>query len=410
MRIPPDGGVHVMFLCPTLRFLSAGVNTLALICFSFALMVYFLTEKTRFYSRIGEETMRKIGVLTSGGDSPGMNAAVMSVARSAACLGIELIGIKRGFNGLLGKHASVTDDMIEMPLDMILDIADMPGTYLRTARCREFMHPLYQQAAAYILRERNIEGLVVIGGDGSFNGALRLCELGIPCVCIPGTIDNDLPYTEITLGYDSAVNVCVNAIRAIRATSRSHDRAHVVEVMGRNCGDIALSSAVSTGSEILLVPELPWSVNGVAARLQELINRGNTRVTIVAAEGCFKSSMRPFNVERFLRSRQDEKADENRGTKMTAQLLAHILRIMVPESDIRSTVIGYTQRGEAPSARDSIFAFEAGHLATELLSHGVSGRVIGRKKGHVFDMDINQALKAGRRFNKRLYALVNQLL
>ena len=195
--------------------------------------------------------MRKIGVLTSGGDSPGMNAAVMSVARSAAMYGIPLIGVKRGYNGLLRKSANLKDDMQELTLELVLDIADEPGTYLRTARCLEFKEKKYQEKAVKTLKSMQIDGLVVIGGDGSFRGAQALCELGVPCIGIPGTIDNDLPYTEISLGYDTAVNVCVEAIRKIRATSRSHDRPAVVEVMGRHCGDIALTAAVSTGSHRL---------------------------------------------------------------------------------------------------------------------------------------------------------------
>ena len=192
--------------------------------------------------------MSNIAILTSGGDSPGMNAAVMSVARNAAYYGIPLIGIKHGYNGLLGRGAKAEDDFIRLDLDTVLDIADMPGTYLRTARCREFLDPAVREKAAKTLRDLDVSGLVVIGGDGSFQGAMHLCKLGIPCIGIPGTIDNDLAYTEITLGYDTAVNVCVDAVRAIRATSRSHDRPHVVEVMGRDCGDIALSTAVATGA------------------------------------------------------------------------------------------------------------------------------------------------------------------
>ena len=216
--------------------------------------------------------MRKIGVLTSGGDSPGMNAAVVSVARTAAMYGIPLIGVKRGYNGLLRTRNRMQDDLIEMPLDLVLDIADNPGTYLRTARCLEFLDPFYRQKAVDTLAMMDIVGLVVIGGDGSFQGAMRLCELGVPCVGIPGTIDNVLPYTDMTLGFDTAVNACVDSVRAIRATSRSHDRSAVVEVMGRHCGDIALHTAVSTGAEIVLVPEVKWSVEEVAERLDKLID------------------------------------------------------------------------------------------------------------------------------------------
>ena len=175
--------------------------------------------------------MRRIGVLTSGGDSPGMNAAVMAVAKSARYYGMSLIGIKRGYNGTLCRSHHIEDDMVELDLDTILDIADQPGTYLRTARCLDFIRPEMRVHAANNIREMGIEGVVVIGGDGSYHGAMGLCELGIPCVGIPGTIDNDLAYTEMTLGYDTAVNSCIDDIRAIRATSRSHDRPGVVEVL-----------------------------------------------------------------------------------------------------------------------------------------------------------------------------------
>ena len=150
--------------------------------------------------------MRKIGVLTSGGDSPGMNAAVMAIAKSASYYGLPLVGIKRGYNGLLRKSTNIRDDMQELYLDTVLDIADMPGTYLRTARCTEFVDPAYREIAVETLKAMEIDGLVVIGGDGSFQGAMRLCELGIPCIGIPGTIDNDLAYTDYTAGFDSAVN------------------------------------------------------------------------------------------------------------------------------------------------------------------------------------------------------------
>ena len=194
--------------------------------------------------------MKKIAVLTSGGDSPGMNAAVMEVSRFAALAGMPLIGIKRGFNGLIGKFRP-QDSYTEMSMDLALDIADLPGTYLRTARCEEFKKPEVQREAFQNLRKIDVDALVVIGGDGSFQGALRLSELGMPCICIPGTIDNDLGYTESTLGYDTAVNVCVDAVRSVRATSRSHDRPAVVQVMGRNAGDIAMRTAIATGAEMV---------------------------------------------------------------------------------------------------------------------------------------------------------------
>ena len=349
--------------------------------------------------------MRKIGVLTSGGDSPGMNAAVMAVAKSAALYNMPLVGIKRGYNGLLRKSTSIYDDMEELHLDTVLDIADMPGTYLRTARCMEFHDPAWREIAANTLRAMGIDGLVVIGGDGSFHGAEFLCQLGIPCVCIPGTIDNDLAYTEMTLGYDTAVNVCVNAVRAIRATSRSHDRPHVVEVMGRHCGDIALTTAVSTGAEIVLVPEVPWSVEDVAKQLNMQLAKGNTRATIVVAEGCWES-MAPFDMYTFLNSHGKQCFA---GEPISANRFASIMKRMCGMVEVRSTVIGYTQRGAEPTARDSAFAFEAGNLAVRLLRDGISNQVIGMREGKVFYMSIDAALKEERAFNRDLYDLVNSL-
>lgn len=349
--------------------------------------------------------MKKIGVLTSGGDSPGMNAAVMSIARSAAYYGMPLVGIKRGYNGLLRRSTNIRDDLQELVLDTVLDIADQPGTYLRTARCAEFIDPAYREIAVQTLKAMEIDGLVVIGGDGSFQGAMRLCELGIPCIGIPGTIDNDLPYTEMTLGFDTAVNVCVDAVRSIRATSRSHDRPAVVEVMGRHCGDIALTTAVSTGSEIVLVPEVPWTVEGAAAQLNRQLAKGNTRATIVLAEGCWES-MAPFDLYGYLTTHGKPCYPEE---SMSATRFASVMKRMCGMVEARATVIGYTQRGAEPTARDSAFAFEAGNLAVKLLHDGITEQAIGIRQGKVFCMPIEEALKCKRDFNRPLYDLVNSL-
>ena len=349
--------------------------------------------------------MRKIGVLTSGGDSPGMNAAVMSVARSAAMYGIPLIGVKRGYNGLLRKSSNLKDDMQELTLELVLDIADEPGTYLRTARCLEFKEQKYREKAVKTLKAMQIDGLVVIGGDGSFQGAKCLCEMGIPCIGIPGTIDNDLAYTEMTLGFDTAVNVSVEAIRKIRATSRSHDRLAVVEVMGRHCGDIALTAAVSTGCEIVVVPEVPWTVEGVAMQLQRQLNQGNTRATIVVAEGCWEA-MAPFDLYKFLTSHGKPCYPEE---PMSAERFASVMKRMCGGAEARANVIGYVQRGAEPTARDSAFAFEAGNLAVRLLRDGIGNQVIGMQKGRVMYMPIEKALKCQRSFNRQLFDLVNSL-
>ena len=348
--------------------------------------------------------MPKIAVLTSGGDSPGMNAAVTSVARNAAYYGLELIGIKRGYNGLLGLQDGAEDDIFTMNLDTVLDLADLPGTYLRTARCEQFHDPKVREEAARNLKKLDVVGLVVIGGDGSFRGAQSLCQLGIPCIGIPGTIDNDLPYTEMTLGYDTAVNCDVEAVRAIRATSRSHDRPAVVEVMGRNCGDIALSTAEATGSEIVLVPEMPWSVEEVAARLKKLVDSGNTRATIVVAEGAY-ASMKPFDAYSYLSPFGKQVFQ---GQSMNANLLASTLKHMT-HAEARATVIGYTQRGCQPTARDCTFAFEAGNMAVVLLKNGIGNQVIGTRNNRTFHTSIDTALCETRNFKESLYNLINSL-
>ncbi|MBR1606213.1 MAG: ATP-dependent 6-phosphofructokinase [Clostridia bacterium] len=353
--------------------------------------------------------MSHIAVLTSGGDSPGMNTAVMAIARSADMLGMSLIGIDRGYNGLLGKNPD--KDFIRLSLENALDIADLAGTQLRTARCLEFKNLEVQQRAAQLLRERDVRGVIVIGGDGSFKGAQALCKQGIPCIGIPGTIDNDLPYTSMTLGFDTAVNVCVDAVRSIRATSRSHDRPHVVEVMGRHCGDIALETAMATGSEIVLCPEAKrWNVEEVAHRLQHHIDRGDYRSTIVVAEGAW-DWMAPFDVSAYLNAHG---VSVFPGEDMNAHRFAQVLSCMchMPDGsspEARHTVIGYTQRGARPTARDAAFAFEAGIRAVDLLNRGIGNRVIGRKAGRVFDEDIDKALRARRPFNRVMYNVINAL-
>ena len=349
--------------------------------------------------------IRKIGILTSGGDSPGMNAAVVSVARCAAMNGIQLMGIKRGYNGLLGLSKNPEDDICALDLETVLDIADQRGTFLRTARCVEFKQPEVRRQAAENLRQLGIDALVVIGGDGSFTGAMYLCELGIPCVGIPGTIDNDLGYTEATLGYDTAVNVCVEAVRSIRATSRSHDRPHVVQVMGRNCGDIAMKTAMATGAEMLIVPEVEWDVDEVAARLNWLIEQGNTRATLVISEHCW-DNMKPFDWRKFL---NDNGKTVYPGEPISAEYLASILKRKCGGAEVRSTVIGYTQRGAQPTAQDSAFAFEAGHQAVQLLNRGIANQAIGIRHGRVFNMPIIDALSMKKTFDREMYNLINKL-
>lgn len=349
--------------------------------------------------------IKKIGILTSGGDSPGMNAAIVSVARCASMYGIQLMGIKRGYNGLLGLSDNPEDDIAALDLETVLDIADQRGTFLRTARCDEFKKPEVQRQCADTLRRLGIDALVIIGGDGSFNGAMHLSELGIPCVGIPGTIDNDLGYTEATLGYDTAVNVCVEAVRSIRATSRSHDRPAVVQVMGRNAGDIAMRTAIATGAEMVIVPEMDWDVDVYAERLNKLIAQGNTRATLIMGEHCFHK-MKEFDWRKFL---NENGKTVYPGEPLTADRLASILKRKCGGIEARATVIGYTQRGALATAYDSAFAFEAGHLAVQLLNRGVTNQAIGVRHGRVFNMPFADALSMKKQFNRELYDLINTL-
>ena len=349
--------------------------------------------------------MQRIAVLTSGGDSPGMNAAVMSVARAASLMHMQLLGVRRGFNGLIGKSANREEDITVLSLDTVLDIADLPGTYLRTARCPEFVELAVQKKAVDFLRSLNISGLIIIGGDGSFRGAQDLSRLGFPCIGIPGTIDNDLGFTDTSLGFDTAVNVCVEAVRAIRATSRSHDRPAVIEVMGRNCGDIALMTALSTGSEMVIVPEVDqWSAEDAATRLSFLLRQGNTRASVIVAEGAWKT-MAPFDVYGYLKDHTEKVYP---GQPMDIWHFARVLRYKT-QSEVRGNVIGYTQRGHQPSARDAAFAFEAGVMAVQLLRHGESNRVVGTRNGRVFHMDIEAALTIKPDFNRHMYNMVNAM-
>ena len=306
--------------------------------------------------------IKKIAIITSGGDAPGMNAAITAIVKAAARRGIECIGIKRGFNGLLTISADNQKDLQRFDLETVLDNADRPGTQLRTARCDDFRKPEFQKKGADTLRELGVDAVVVIGGDGSFQGALRLVEQGIPCVGIPGTIDNDLAYTEMTLGYETAVQVCTEAIRDIRAT-------------------------------------------------------------IVIAEGCW-DSMLPFDAYSYLNPRGKKFREDD---KMNASFLASILQRKCidilglnegspdryhdegDELAVRSTVVGYTQRGRMPVAKDSAFAFEAGHLAVSLLCKGYTGQAIGVRHGQVFHMDMAAALKEKKTFRNDLYDLVNDI-
>ena len=316
---------------------------------------------------------KKIGVLTSGGDAPGMNAAVRAVTRTAISKGFEVLGIRRGYNGLL--HG----DMIPLDVRSVSDIIQRGGTMIYTARCLEFKEWANIEKAAEICKEKNMCGIVVIGGDGSFRGAADLSKAGIPCVGIPGTIDNDIQCSEYTIGYDTAMNTVVEMIDKLRDTSHSHDRCAVVEVMGRNAGHIALNTGLACGATAVLVPEIQFEMSDVIKRIKEVRAQGKHQFIIVVAEGIGKT-------EEIAKRIQDETGIES-----------------------RATVLGHVQRGGAPTVRDRVIASEMGYYAVELLEKGIGNRVVGMKDGKVYDVDIQEALAMKKPFNERLYRICNEI-
>jgi 6-phosphofructokinase 1 len=313
--------------------------------------------------------MKRIGILTSGGDAPGMNACIRAVVRTALYKNMEVVGIKRGYYGL------VTDDVLDMQIDSVSDIVQRGGTILLTARCPEFKTEDGMKAALATIKKHRIEGLVVIGGDGSFRGARDLSNLGVPTIGIPGTIDNDLAYTEYSLGFDTAVNTCLYLINNLRDTMTSHERVSIVEVMGRNCGDIALFAGVAGGAEAIIVPELPVNVDEILERMKRSRDRGKRSNIIVLAEG-------------------SGKADD------LARVIENGMQITT-----RSTVIGHVQRGGAPTMADRVLASRFGYRAVELLKEGIGNRVVGIVKNAIVDYDIIEALEMKRPLDMEMYNL-----
>lgn len=315
--------------------------------------------------------MKKIAVLTSGGDAPGMNAAIRAVVRYGLSMGMEVYGIERGYAGLI--------ENIFLPMNMrsVSDIIQRGGTILRTARSPEFMTKEGQELAVRFLNKRGIEGLIVIGGDGSFKGAEALSKLGVPTIGIPGTIDNDLAYTQFTLGFDTACNTVLDAINKLRDTMSSHDRICIIEVMGRNCGDIALHAGLGGGAEIVLVPEVPMTYLEILDRLNEDRSKGKYSSIIVIAEGAGK---------------------------------AEELRAKIKDSlgaSVRATVLGHLQRGGSPSSRDRYLGTCWGVYAVRLLADGIGNRVVGIRDNKFIDMDIAKASAMKKEFNYELYEMAN---
>ena len=305
--------------------------------------------------------MKTIGVLTSGGDAPGMNAAIRAVVRGAIFNKIKVYGIRRGYEGLL------EGDIEEMEVSSVSDIIQRGGTMLRTARSEEFMEPAGFQRALDMLENFGIDGLVVIGGDGSLRGGLELSEAGVKVMGLPGTIDNDLAFTEFSIGFDTAVNTVLTAIGNIRDTSSSHGRSTVVEVMGRNCGDIALYSGLAGGAEYILTPEEEVDINAMCKKIIQGRNRGKLHSLIIRAEGVALGSSE----------------------------LADIIETRTG-LETRVVVLGYTQRGGSPTARDRVLASLMGYRAVELLLSDRSSRAIGIRGADIIDVDLSEALKMKR--------------
>ena len=301
--------------------------------------------------------VKTIGVLTSGGDAPGMNAAVRAVVRTALSHGMRVIGIERGYNGLLNGET------YEMNVRSVSEIIHRGGTVLYTARCLEFKTEEGQKKGAEMCKKLGIDALVVIGGDGSFRGAKALANLGIPCIGIPGTIDNDIACSEYTIGYDTAMNTAVEMVDKLRDTTQSHDRCSVVEVMGRNAGYIALNVGIATGAIATLIPERPYDLErDILDRMQFTQKTGKKHFIVIVAEGVGH-----------------------------AQDLANEIQARTG-IDSRATVLGHVQRGGSPTLRDRVTASRMGYQAVILLEKGIFNRVVAVSADKIVDYDINVAL------------------
>jgi 6-phosphofructokinase 1 len=303
------------------------------------------------------KTVKTIGVLTSGGDAPGMNAAIRAVVRVALGKGLKVKGIKRGYAGLL------QEEIVDMTTTSVSDIVQRGGTVLYTARCLEFMTPEGQQLGADICHKHEIDGIVIIGGDGSFRGAGKLSELGINTIGLPGTIDLDIACTDYTIGFDTAVNTAMEAIDKVRDTSTSHERCSIIEVMGRKAGYIALWCGIANGAEDILLPErYDGDEQALISRIIESRKRGKAHYIIINAEGIGHS------------------------TSMAKRIEA------ATGIETRATILGHMQRGGAPTCKDRVYASIMGAKAVELLAAGKSNRLVAYRNGMFVDYDIKEAL------------------
>lgn len=314
--------------------------------------------------------MKKIAILTSGGDAPGMNAAIRSCVRKGIDIGLEVYGIERGYEGL------IEGEIFPMDRGSVADILQKGGTILKTARSERFITLEGQKRAKEMLDTFGIEGLVVIGGNGSLSGARDLSKLGVPVIGIPGTIDNDLAYTDYTIGFDTAVNTVLDAITKIRDTSTSHERITVIEVMGRHCGDIALYAGLTGGAEVVLIPEKETEPIEVAKKVISDFNKGKKHSIIIVAEGY---SMRAADLAPLLEEKTGKEA--------------------------RPVVLSYLQRGGSPTAKDRMIATLAGAKAACLLKDDIINKAIGVINGGIVELDLEESLKVERAFQSDILDL-----
>lgn len=315
--------------------------------------------------------MNTIGVLTSGGDAPGMNAAVRAVVRTAIAMGMKVKGIRRGYNGL------IEGDIIDLDVRSVSDIIHRGGTVLYTARSPRFKTEEGMKEAIDNCKKHGIEGIVVIGGDGSYRGARDLSLRGIPCVGVPGTIDNDISSTEYTIGFDTAMNTAMEMVDKIRDTAQSHDRCSVVEVMGRRAGYLALQAGIAVGATAVLVPEVEFKIEDVIDKILSTKRTGKKHFIVVVAEGV-------GGVEEIAKKIEAETGVES-----------------------RATILGHVQRGGNPTVRDRVMATEMGYAAVKLLKDGIGNRVIGWKKGEIVNYDIYEALNMKKPFDNEMYEIAH---
>lgn len=316
----------------------------------------------------------KIGILTSGGDSPGMNAAIRSVTRSALDAGLKVVGIRDGYKGLC------RGDFIEFNRNSVSDILSRGGTILGSARLQEFKREKIQEKAVDQLRRMNIDALVVIGGDGSYRGAMSLMKYGINVIGLPGTIDNDICGTEFTIGFDTALNTVVECIDKLKDTSSSHHRCSVVEVMGNHCGDLAIWAGIATGAEVLITPETGYNEEAVLTKLKYLEKGGKNHAVVIVSEKILDAY----------------------------ELAAHISEKTGFAG--RATILGHIQRGGSPTPQDRVLASRMGSYAVDLLMNDVSGHCVGIIDNKITSMPIEEALTRSSTSKDEFYRLFERLI